>query len=66
MKLTNSSDLSKLKFAVEMIEEIKQNKYLKFNLSERFAFFKNLVNNNSNTSLKKGEKIECDIETISK
>ena len=66
MKLTNSSDLSKLKFAVDMIEDIKQNKYLKFNLSEKFAFFKNFVNNHSNTSLKKGEKIECDLETISK
>jgi len=66
MKLTNSSDLSKLKFAVDMIEDIKQNKYLKFNLSEKFAFFKNFVNNYSNASLKKGEKIECDLETISK
>ena len=66
MKINNSVDLSKLQFAVEMIEDIKQNKYLKFNLSEKFSFFKNFVNNNSNTSLKKGEKIECDIETISK
>ena len=66
MKINNSLDLSKLQFAVEMIEDIKQNKYLKFNLSEKFSFFKNFVNNNSNTSLKKGEKIECDIETISK
>ena len=66
MKLNNSSDLSKLKFAVDMIEDIKQNKYLKFNLSEKFAFFKNFVNNYSNASLKKGEKIECDLETISK
>jgi nucleolar MIF4G domain-containing protein 1 len=65
-KINNSLDLSKLQFAVEMIEDIKQNKYLKFNLSEKFSFFKNFVNNNSNTSLKKGEKIECDIETISK
>ena len=66
MKINNSLDLSKLQFAVEMIEDIKQNKYLKFNLSEKFSFFKNFVNNNSNTSLKKGEKIECDIDTISK
>ena len=66
MKINNSLDLSKLQFAVEMIEDIKQNKYLKFNLSEKFSFFKNFVNNNSNTSFKKGEKIECDIDTISK
>lgn len=35
---------SKFKSVVEMIEEIKNNKFLKFNVAEKYAFQKNLVN----------------------
>jgi nucleolar MIF4G domain-containing protein 1 len=38
------SDSSKMKYIVEMIDEIKNNKYLKYNASEKFIFFKNFVN----------------------
>lgn len=34
---------SKFKFVVEMIEEIKNNKHLKFNVADKYAFQKNLV-----------------------
>lgn len=37
---------SKFKFVVDMIEEIKDNKFLKFNLGEKYGFLKNLVNTN--------------------
>lgn len=36
---------SKIKFVIEMIEDIKNNKFLKFNLSEKYAFFTNLISN---------------------
>jgi nucleolar MIF4G domain-containing protein 1 len=42
----NSGISSKMKYLVEMIDEIKNNKYMKFNASEKFTFFKNFVNTN--------------------
>jgi hypothetical protein len=47
-KLNNSNPgiTSKIKYLVEMIDEIKNNKYIKFNASEKFTFFKNFVNTN--------------------
>lgn len=47
MKINKEEQVSsKMKFIVDMIDDIKNNKYLKFNLSERFNFFKNVVNIN--------------------
>lgn len=39
------SNSNKIKYIVEMIEEIKNNKFMKFNMNEKFNFFKNFVNN---------------------
>lgn len=41
---------SKFKFVVDMIEEIKDNKFLKFNLGEKYGFLKNLVNTNKKSN----------------
>jgi nucleolar MIF4G domain-containing protein 1 len=47
-KMNNTSPgiTTKIKYLVEMIDEIKNNKYMKFNASEKFSFFKNFVNTN--------------------
>jgi uncharacterized protein with PIN domain len=44
-------NVSKLKYIVDMIDDIKNNKYMKFNLSEKFNFFKTFVNHNKKTYL---------------
>lgn len=44
-------NVSKLKYIVDMIDDIKNNKYMKFNLSEKFNFFKTFVNQNKKTYL---------------
>jgi nucleolar MIF4G domain-containing protein 1 len=66
LKIENYENLSKIKFIVEMIEDIKLNKYLKFNLNEKFQFFKNFINKNINNDIKKGEKIEINLNDIKK
>jgi hypothetical protein len=44
MDISNKEQTNKMKYIVDMIDEIKNNKYLKFNSGEKFAFFKNFVN----------------------
>lgn len=67
MKIDNiGSETSKIKYIVDMIDDIKHNKYLKFNLSEKFNFFKTFVANQSNSDIKQGEKMEIALESISK
>ena len=48
-KVTNPSDefSSKMKFIVEMIDDIKNNKFLKFNMKEKFGFFIHFVTQQS-------------------
>jgi len=64
---------NKIKYIVEMIEEIKNNKFMKFNMNEKFNFFKNFVNNtkknytqeNYNLSSEKiADKIEIGLDSI--
>ena len=66
LKIENYENLSKIKFIVEMIDDIKLNKYLKFNLNEKFKFFTNFINKNTNNDIKKGEKIEINLNDIKK
>jgi len=64
---------NKIKFVVEMIEEIKNNKFMKFNMNEKFNFFKNFVNNikkdytqeNYNLNSEKiADKIDLGLESL--
>jgi len=72
-KNTPTGTSKKIKYIVEMIEEIKNNKFMKFNMNEKFNFFKNFVNNikknyiqeNYNLNSEKiADKIEIGIESI--
>ena len=60
------TNVNKVKYIIDMIDDIKSNKYLKFNLSDKFAFFVNYVQSNVNGSetAKKGESIETKLESI--
>lgn len=51
----NETMAGKIKYIVDMIEEIKNNKYMKFNLSEKFNFFKNFVNTNKKNFISEKE-----------
>ena len=66
LKVENSENVTKIQYIIDMIDDIRMNKYLKFNLSEKFSFFKNFITANTNNDVKKGDKIEIDIETIKK
>jgi nucleolar MIF4G domain-containing protein 1 len=57
---TSTNKTNKMKYIVDMIDEIKNNKYLKFNSSERFAFFKNFVNVNKKAFVNTGNNILAD------
>ena len=41
LKVENSENVTKIQYIIDMIDDIRMNKYLKFNLSEKFSFFKN-------------------------
>lgn len=62
----NKENITKIEYIIEMIEDIRVNKYLKFNLSEKFTFFKNFITSNINTDIKKGDKVELTLEQIKK
>ena len=51
--LNKETDSTKLKIIVDLIDDLKNNKYLKFNLNERFSFLTGIVNN-----LKSGKSSE--------
>ena len=63
-KDTNTTD--KMKYIIDMINDIKQNKYLKFNLQEKFNFFKEILSKRKSESILVGEKIEIELEKIIK
>ena len=62
----NKENLTKIEYIIEMIEDIRVNKYLKFNLSEKFSFFRNFITSNVNADIKKGDKVELTLEQIKK
>ena len=67
LKLTNDENATdKLKYIIDMINDIKQNKYLKFNLQEKFNFFKEIINKRKSDAVLIGEKIEIELEKIIK
>ena len=67
LKLTNDENATdKLKYIIDMINDIKQNKYLKFNLQEKFNFFKEIINKRKSDAVLVGEKIEIELDKIIK
>ena len=67
LKLANDAAATdKLKYIIDMINDIKQNKYLKFNLHEKFNFFKEIINKRKSESILIGEKVEIELEKIIK
>ena len=56
----------KMKYIIDMINDIKQNKYLKFNLQEKFNFFKEIISKRKSESILIGEKIEIELQKIIK
>ena len=67
IKITNDSNKTeKIKYIIDMINDIKQNKYLKFNLQEKFNFFKELIKKNKSESSVINDKLEIDLNKIMK
>ena len=67
IKLTNDTGTSdKIKYIIDMINDIKQNKYLKFNLQEKFNFFKDILSKRKSENVLIGEKIEIELDKIIK
>ena len=67
IKITNNStETEKIKYIIDMINDIKQNKYLKFNLQEKFNFFKELIKKNKSESNVLNDKLEIDFSKIIK
>jgi nucleolar MIF4G domain-containing protein 1 len=67
LKITNDENATdKLKYIIDMINDIKQNKYLKFNLQEKFNFFKEIINKRKSDAVLMGEKIEIELDKIIK
>ena len=67
IKLTNDTGTSdKIKYIIDMINDIKQNKYLKFNLQEKFNFFKDIISKRKSENVLIGEKIEIELDKIIK
>jgi hypothetical protein len=62
----NSTETEKIKYIIDMINDIKQNKYLKFNLQEKFNFFKELIKKNKSESTILNDKLEIDFSKIIK
>ncbi len=62
----NSTKTEKIKYIIDMINDIKQNKYLKFNLQEKFNFFKELIKKNKSESTILNDKLEIDFSKIIK
>ena len=67
IKLSNDEgSTDKIKYIIDMINDIKQNKYLKFNLHEKFNFFKEIISKRKSESVPVGEKVEIELEKIIK
>ena len=67
LKLSNDEgSTDKIKYIIDMINDIKQNKYLKFNLHEKFNFFKEIISKRKSESVLVGEKVEIELEKIIK
>ena len=67
IKLTNDTgSTDKIKYIIDMINDIRQNKYLKFNLQEKFNFFKEIINKRKTESILIGEKLEIELDKIIK
>ena len=49
-----------------MINDIKQNKYLKFNLQEKFNFFKEIIKKNKSDNIVLSDKLELELNKITK
>ena len=61
----DENSTEKIKYIIDMINDIKQNKYLKFNLQEKFNFFKEVLKKQkSDSTLIAGEKLELNLDKI--
>ena len=67
IKITNDSNATeKIKYIIDMINDIKQNKYLKFNLQDKFNFFKDIIKKNKSESTVLNDKLEIELDKILK
>ena len=67
IKISNDSNKTeKLKYIIDMINDIKQNKYLKFNLQEKFNFFKEIIKKNKSDNIVLSDKLELELNKITK
>jgi nucleolar MIF4G domain-containing protein 1 len=62
---SQKENVGKLKFIVDMIDDIRNNKYMKFNLSEKFNFFKTFINTNKkHFNIENVEKVDISIKYL--
>ena len=67
IKISNASNKTeKIKYIIDMINDIKQNKYLKFNLQEKFNFFKEIIKKNKSDNIVLSDKLELELNKITK
>ena len=67
IKISNDSNKTeKIKYIIDMINDIKQNKYLKFNLQEKFNFFKEIIKKNKSDNIVLSDKLELELNKITK
>ena len=67
IKISNDENRTeKIKYIIEMINDIKQNKYLKFNLQEKFNFFKEIIKKNKSENILINDKQEIELNKIIK
>jgi len=67
IKISNDTNRTeKIKYIIDMINDIKQNKYLKFNLQEKFNFFKEIIKKNKSDNIVLSDKLELELNKIMK
>ena len=67
IKISNDAEKTdKIKYIIDMINDIKQNKYLKFNLQEKFNFFKEIIKKNKSDNIVQSDKLEIELDKIIK
>ena len=67
MKISEEKNSTeKIKYIIDMINDIKQNKYLKFNLQEKFNFFKEIIKKNKSDNIVLSDKQEIELNKIIK
>ena len=67
IKISNDAEKTdKIKYIIDMINDIKQNKYLKFNLQEKFNFFKEIIKKNKSDNIVQSDKLEIEFDKIIK